>query len=535
MPTALFSQILQSLLGFEVELEQSEEGPVLVHGGLRLILSEPSCIFEGDEDADLSPLMPVMLQVPVMLRLHALLPEWTRQFQRDSGETVVVSCYPPDGKSGFDPSLGLCGELSIGLLNSQRELVDVASREGLLVPIALLNSEEWPEHLLAWRGRTEAALQGASCLEILEAWVFSGEPELEDEGWTAFVDALGLEAVESWALSAVDLVEQRAADVQAEFSRIYELPAPSDWGVFVALVFALGKLPSDPPKAFWESTSPWSRGALWLEMGLGMRPVGLSQWFAQSPLRLESIADETTGAPLDPRLDYRYRCDAPNFVTFASGDSDGSHWGFWYDSAEYSPVIAHNWARDSAETELVADSLSELLQSQLAQRLEEWQGSPEEPFALAGARSAKVCAMAWEAVLAAKGECAEPALPPWPRSHASPIGSPRLALPPEAGQLPASVPGCGHDRGRPPADALRADLALARRALAGGAPAHAYALGLYLHWLDDDELRDEAHRLLADAYVALGMEPMAELLDLHVQHRDLSHVAVLRWPEELEG
>lgn len=67
----------------------------------------------------------------------------------------------------------------------------------------------------------------------------------------------------------------------------------------------------------------------------------------------------------------------------------------------------------------------------------------------------------------------------------------------------------------------------ARSELAAGRPAYALALGLYLHWRDADEVREDAGALLRDAYRALdGGGVFADILELHLKHRDRTGVGV---------
>jgi len=51
-----------------------------------------------------------------------------------------------------------------------------------------------------------------------------------------------------------------------------------------------------------------------------------------------------------------------------------------------------------------------------------------------------------------------------------------------------------------------------------------------LHWSDHDALRDEAADLGIRAYQAIGRHPLAEVLRVHVAHRDLTSVHIYRAP-----
>ena len=57
-------------------------------------------------------------------------------------------------------------------------------------------------------------------------------------------------------------------------------------------------------------------------------------------------------------LHWRFRFDPPEFVTIMSGDTDGLHWGFWFDDHErLEPVVAGYYARDAFEIYEYGDSI----------------------------------------------------------------------------------------------------------------------------------------------------------------------------------
>lgn len=66
-------------------------------------------------------------------------------------------------------------------------------------------------------------------------------------------------------------------------------------------------------------------------------------------------------------LHWRFQHDPPEFVTIISGDSDGLHWGLWFDDhAELAPVVASYYARDAFELQISADTVFGTVHAQVA-------------------------------------------------------------------------------------------------------------------------------------------------------------------------
>src|SRR5262245_48877862 len=115
-------------------------------------------------------------------------------------------------------------------------------------------------------------------------------------------------------------MDERFPFVEERFRRVYNLRLPRHIAVFAA---------------FWHSLDRAERSAVYDSMGLGM--LGITALFADDGLSL-SARDG-----LDERLDGRYRRDPPEFVSIVSGDSDGLHYGLWYDDpADLPTFIAYN-------------------------------------------------------------------------------------------------------------------------------------------------------------------------------------------------
>ncbi|GAA3455805.1 HPF1 family protein [Dactylosporangium matsuzakiense] len=303
---------------------------------------------------------------------------------------------------------------------------------------------------------------------------------------------------------ALATMEERFPRIEEHFRRVYSLRLPRHLAVFAA---------------FWEGLS--HDAAACLGERLGLSPWGITEYFADGGL------DRTTRDGLDERLQYRFRRDPAEFVTVMGGDTDGLHFGLWYDDpAELPSFVAYNYARDSAETWTHrAPTLLQEIRVRLADAKrdveldgpEHYEGMPPfEPLEAALDAYAEADA----AALAADGEIR------W--AHAA---RPRVAitigpvLPESAGDPRAAASGQRLDTYRDPAAAAPI-IAAARAELAAGRPALALVVGGELHWLDADEYRAASTQLLTGAYRALGRDALAQIVEVHHANRDLRSVDV---------
>lgn len=291
------------------------------------------------------------------------------------------------------------------------------------------------------------------------------------------------------------------AAVEQRFADVYGLRLPRSLIAWAALLDSLGPFES--------------RALEWL----GRHGGGIMVWFEaggleRTPLELEPAL------PADPRLESRFRRDPPEFVTIAWGDSDGLHYGLWFDDpAEPASTIVANYARDSAETwDTRARDMLALLREQLAE-LER-----DEAPGLALAMLER--AIAWFEREAADELAADP--PSRWRDVARPsiIGSMGPALLPEHGDARASEASQRYEAYRSESPDVDAWIAQAQRELEQGQPAFALVLGRELHWFDADRWREAGLALLVDAYRALGRDALAEIAIVHHRHRDLRSVAI---------
>lgn len=299
--------------------------------------------------------------------------------------------------------------------------------------------------------------------------------------------------------AALDTMHERHPAVAERVRRVYGLRLPRHLAVFCAL---------------WHSADDAERAAL---EHLMLRPFGLTEYFADDGLALRARDG------LDERLHGRYRCDPPEFVTVLAGGSDGLHYGLWYDDpADVPTLIVHNWARDSAET--WANGYRTLLgelYGLTTSAMDEYDGE-----------AAPVLRPLLEALdwfVDADNAAVEADGPD--RWSGSPRQSTAVSVFP---LLPGDAGDPRLDRSHTRLDELRAGgadaaawIAQADAELAAGRPALALAVGAELHWLGDDEHRDDARRLRADGYRRLGRDAIAGIVEVHAANAALRSVEVL--------
>ncbi|GIG02989.1 ADP-ribosylation family protein [Catellatospora citrea] len=309
--------------------------------------------------------------------------------------------------------------------------------------------------------------------------------------------------------ASLSVMHDRFAAVAKRFRDVYGLRLPRHMAVFAAFFDSLGK-----------------RGRNLADDALGLTPGGITSYFDADGLAL------TGRDGLDERLESRFRRDPPEFVTIMWGNSDGEHFGLWYDDpAEPPTFVAHNFARDSAET-WTSGSRSGLVE--ILRRIDKGDADAAYDPQLDDPERQRLRdrfrQLVGEFADADRQACAADGLSRWFGEHRPPIlGALCPALPADAGD-----PRGGDERANERFRAYRAGavevrdwIAEAERELAAGAPAYALVLGQELHWMDSDAFRADALRLLTGAYRALGRDALAEIAAVHHAHRDLRSVAVL--------
>jgi hypothetical protein len=384
----------------------------------------------------------------------------------------------------FEPTLGMVGEFSLGNCENDRALVIVPRGE----------MENPGPRIDALRAAVEALrAPGAAA---------AGVPRPLDE-------VLGLPVAHfderSFAPSpsaiarrqqSLDRMSVRFDAVAAYFKRTHGLRLPRHLAVWAA---------------FWDSLDAAERDAMDF---VGRSPGNIAAWFEDGGLH-RRVRDG-----LDVRLNDRFRFDPPELVTVAFGDSDGLHYGLWYDDpAELPSFVAANYARDSAECWRGETSVIQTLRAELEQRAAD-DPDGKSPRQLMIARALEWFTEADEAAIAADGEL------PWAavRRPALWVGiGPALA--PEHGAI--DILGDREEAYRQRSTAQIKRLAeVARRELGQDKPACALVVGQELHHLDESRFRKVARELLVSAYEALGRDALAQIARLHYRHRDLRNVGI---------
>jgi len=336
-------------------------------------------------------------------------------------------------------------------------------------------------------------------------------------------------------------MRERAPAVAAHVRELYGLRLPRHLAVYAA---------------FLDSLSPLEARGL---SQLDRRSGGIMALFEDGGLTRPTIDG------LDARLDTRFRRDPPELVTVMWGDSDGLHFGLWYDDPAALPTcLAHNYARDSAETweDEEATPLALLATRQRERReetLADWKralatdeeedgeapaaveasgdetddrkhaddrgAGEDEPPGPSGPERALSAALAWFEEHDRRA-CVEDGAPKWDAvARPTTLGGLGPALEPRQGVVTGSCDS-RHELYRKGREAAAPLFAEARAELAAGRPALAMVVGRELHWCDSEELEAECLELLGGAYRATGRDALAAILEVHHRHRDLASVGV---------
>lgn len=307
-------------------------------------------------------------------------------------------------------------------------------------------------------------------------------------------------AVRASRLAALQAAVDRFPAAAARMRAVYAMPLPRH------IAYAAG---------FYLGLTPEEREEAWSHFGCGL--AGVTEWFEPDALERVPVLDE--------RLHFRYRRDPPEFVTVFSGNSDGGHWGLWYDDPNELPrVIAHNYARDDAETSPDLQTLLATLRRNMTRDSMRHGDYPLARNILAWLDEVHVLELA--------AHRDEKIGPPLPRGNNCTGGMdpvvPGARVPPDWGRH-----GDSHARlevyRKDPAT-TRAMISLARDELAEGHPLRALWLARELHWFDQDDYREDAADLGIRGYEAVDRRQLADILRVHNEHRDLPSVGIYRDP-----
>jgi hypothetical protein len=306
--------------------------------------------------------------------------------------------------------------------------------------------------------------------------------------------------------AALQTALERFPSLHDRMEEVYGLRMPKH------LAYAMG---------FWMGLDRAERSEAWAYLGNG--PAGVGEWF------LDGMIDRNVKPGLDERLQDRFRCDPPEMVTIFSGNSDGGHWGLWYDDPSELPrTVVMNYARDDAETHACERTLLASLREGMVR--DDGEMSPEEWPHRANILSWLDEALHGERLAHAKENIPNPLARPEHRVGGYASLAPGYVVPADEQKYDASRQ--RYDAYRARAPVVREWIAHAVAELAAGRPGPALMLGRELHWVDADEYRDDGAKMLIGAYRALDRHALAEIMRVHHEHRDLQSVHVYDPPTE---
>lgn len=272
--------------------------------------------------------------------------------------------------------------------------------------------------------------------------------------------------------------------------------------------------------AFWDGLHDIERKA-W-DRHLSVFPSGILDL-----LKFGSELDKVT-AGIDDRLVYRYYRNPPEFVTVLMGDTDGLHWGLWYDDPKELPDrIVSTYARDSVEIGGNALTLFDVIQDRIVNLYEGLSYREEER---ADSNEAKMWLGHFEQLLSEYGEVS--ALERRESSDERIDSYDGLGVWVSERVFkrdPGEIVGIIRNKNK---DALAERVKTARMACELGDPAYALALGRDLWTVSDhdEEREDLALSLLCQAYEALGRDALAAIARVHKEHRQITSVDSYRLP-----
>lgn len=280
--------------------------------------------------------------------------------------------------------------------------------------------------------------------------------------------------------------------------------------------------------AFWQGLTEVERQSM--DRWIGLRPGGVLSLLSRWSTDLNQLA---TRDGLDPRLDFRFYHDPPEFLTVLFGHSDGLHFGLWYDDPGMpADLVASFYSRDGGDIAWDGETVLEAVRWQIELAQFHLDYASEEPT-----EERREGRLAIALVRAAVMEFETTIRPEHGEQYMQ-----RYKVQPQA-RIP-TVNGAGVVCvSREP---LERDLDAVRRAIeqdapevihwaqaatlacAEGRPEQALALGHDLHWLSAgvQEREEAAARLLEAAYRSLGRDALAEIAAVHHRHRDLQNVDI---------
>jgi len=210
-------------------------------------------------------------------------------------------------------------------------------------------------------------------------------------------------------------------------------------------------------------------------------------------------------------LHWRYQLDHPELITVLTGDSDGGHWGFWFDDPREPPVVVKTYARDAYEFWVEGNTLFEAIASQIEHSIEGCEENVEGDPDYADDYRAQIDALKELADLVPPGAERKPRRATRATQEGMGVVVPRDAWDDAAAARPLDLAG----------DPLATCVDLIAGGKAGVALFHAKQI-----WVKDHDL---ACRIMERAYRALGRDALAAIAEAHRLHPALPSVDMLAY------
>ncbi len=351
--------------------------------------------------------------------------------------------------------------------------------------------QAWPDHPLVEQAIAEGRVTGSGTPKLSAAqWRVARAAEAagrarQERAWRqAWLRSAGPPSTSEDRTQHRERLQRSASQHQARFRSVWGLELPQHALEFWAL---------------WQAASPMERALLERS---GLRFGGL----------FDALANPESPPDLDGRLHDRCYQAPPHFIPCAWGDTDGLHWGLWYDRDHSTPVVAGFYARDGGGGFVVGGRLTDLVRERASiigqpspglSARENCRRRLQEELLLDLAKAFDTAAPAVDRGLET--------LDGFGLRGVDLTGIPEDRL--QASDAWTSI------RDDPTQTALWE--AQAQAQLAQGHPAFALLMGRDLHWLSlgDPERERRAAALLQGAYAALGDASLAGIAAAHAAAR----------------
>jgi hypothetical protein len=309
-------------------------------------------------------------------------------------------------------------------------------------------------------------------------------------------------------------------DRRAELRERYGVEFPDE--LFAVWELARSINPEDPGSAFW------------------VEPFNVA---LHGPFDVLAGAFDRKKPKLSALLHWRFIFDPPEFFTIAAGDTDGLHWGYWFDEDQSAEWVASYFTNDAYQIEPCGKTFVEALRMHLescwagvneniADDPDEKDAYKEELDALEKVRS-KLTSLG----TGDRPELGEKYMRKYDCSKArrkqtiAPTKDGMGIVAPKKAFGSVSVADADLDAAILKVSSRAELISEAEQAINEGRPAKALKIAKEL-WVRGTktkrEIEEASYPLLIAAYEALGRPALAEVVRVHAKHRRLPSVDILQ-------